>query len=241
MPKLKEVKSFSVFKLYFIPSNEYYLLLLLASVLLFPTRNQWEKAEKMGPTHQIVHAQQEGFDAAVALTIPAGSDAQVDPHQLGEELQGEAAQPVLRAPVQLEQLVAHGFQQLERKAQGRGKQDEKANKPQTLWSLKQPAGRTSARSDSACWRGEVYEGDVNKARSGVVPSGVARAKCLSSASVGVEPPESKMMPASLNDTMCSRVNNYHASVIVESIHKSQAKKQQHIWINNRTFSSKSLF
>lgn len=72
-----------------------------------------EKQRKAASTHQVVHAQQEGFDAAVALAIPAGGDAQVDPHQLGEELQGEAAQPVLGAPVQLEQLVAHGFQQLE--------------------------------------------------------------------------------------------------------------------------------
>ena len=64
-------------------------------------------------THQVIDAQEEGLDAAVALAVPARRDAQIDPHQLGEELQGEAAQAVLRAPVQLEQLVAHRLHQLE--------------------------------------------------------------------------------------------------------------------------------
>lgn len=64
-------------------------------------------------THQVIDAQEEGLDAAVALTVPAGSDPQVNPHQLRQELQGEASQAVFGAPVQLEQLVAHGLQQLD--------------------------------------------------------------------------------------------------------------------------------
>lgn len=64
-------------------------------------------------THQVIHAQKEGFNAPVALAIPAGRDAQVNPHKLREELQGEATQTVFGAPVQLEQLVADGLQQLE--------------------------------------------------------------------------------------------------------------------------------
>ena len=52
-----------------------------------------------GGTHQVVHSQQEGLDAAVALAVPAGRDAQVHPDQLGQELQGEAAKAVLGAPV----------------------------------------------------------------------------------------------------------------------------------------------
>lgn len=53
-------------------------------------------------THQVIDAQEKGLDAPVALTIPAGRDAQVYPHQLRKELQGEAAQAVFRTPVQLE-------------------------------------------------------------------------------------------------------------------------------------------
>lgn len=37
-------------------------------------------------THQVIHAQKEGFNASVALAIPAGCDAQVNPHKLREEL-----------------------------------------------------------------------------------------------------------------------------------------------------------
>ncbi len=61
-------------------------------------------------THQVIDAQEEGLDAPIALAIPAGRDTQIYPHQLRQELQGEAAQAVLRAPVQLEQLVAHRLQ-----------------------------------------------------------------------------------------------------------------------------------
>lgn len=61
-------------------------------------------------THQVIDAQEEGLDAPIALAIPAGCDAQIYPHQLGQELQGEAPQAVFRAPVQLEQLVAHRLQ-----------------------------------------------------------------------------------------------------------------------------------
>lgn len=61
-------------------------------------------------THQVIDAQEEGLDAPIALAIPAGCDAQVYPHQLRQELQGETAQAVFRAPVQLKQLVAHGLQ-----------------------------------------------------------------------------------------------------------------------------------
>lgn len=64
-------------------------------------------------THQVIDAQEEGLDAPIALAIPAGRDAQIYPHQLGQELQGEASQEVFRAPVQLEQLVAHRLQQLD--------------------------------------------------------------------------------------------------------------------------------
>lgn len=64
-------------------------------------------------TYQVINAQKQGLDAAIALTIPAGSDAQINPHQLGQELQGEASQAVFRAPVQLEQLVAHRLQELD--------------------------------------------------------------------------------------------------------------------------------
>lgn len=67
----------------------------------------------MAHTHQVVDAQEKGLDAAVALAIPAGCDTQVYPHQLGEELQGEAAQAILWAPVQLKQLVANRLQELE--------------------------------------------------------------------------------------------------------------------------------
>lgn len=64
-------------------------------------------------TYQVINAQKQGLDAAIALTIPAGSDAQINPHQLGQELQGEASQAVFGAPVQLEQLVAHRLQELD--------------------------------------------------------------------------------------------------------------------------------
>lgn len=63
-------------------------------------------------THQVIDAQEEGLDAAVALAIPARRDTQIYPHQLRQELQGETSQAVFRAPVQLEQLVAHRLQQL---------------------------------------------------------------------------------------------------------------------------------
>lgn len=64
----------------------------------------------MADTHQVIDAQEKGLDAAIALAIPAGCDAQVYPHQLRKELQGEAAQAIFRAPVQLKQLVAHRLQ-----------------------------------------------------------------------------------------------------------------------------------
>lgn len=63
-------------------------------------------------TYQVVHAQEKGLDAAIALAVPAGRDTQVHPHQLWQELQGEAPQAVLGTPVQLKQLVAHRLQQL---------------------------------------------------------------------------------------------------------------------------------
>lgn len=44
------------------------------------------------PTHQVVDAQQQSLDAAVDLALSAGCESQVNPHQLGQELQGEAAQ-----------------------------------------------------------------------------------------------------------------------------------------------------
>ncbi len=59
-------------------------------------------------THQVVNAQQKSLDAAAAVSV----SAQVNPQQLGEELQREAAQTVLWAPVQLEQLMTHRLQQL---------------------------------------------------------------------------------------------------------------------------------
>lgn len=37
-------------------------------------------------THQVIDAQEEGLDAAIALAIPAGRDAQIYPHQLRQEL-----------------------------------------------------------------------------------------------------------------------------------------------------------
>lgn len=64
----------------------------------------------MADTHQVVDAQEKGLDAPIALPIPAGCDSQVYPYQLGKELQGEAAQAIFRAPIQLEQLVAHRLQ-----------------------------------------------------------------------------------------------------------------------------------
>lgn len=64
-------------------------------------------------TYQVINAQKQGLDAAIALTIPAGSDTQINPHQLGQELQGEASQAVFGTPVQLEQLVAHRLQELD--------------------------------------------------------------------------------------------------------------------------------
>lgn len=70
-------------------------------------------------THQVVDAQEEGLDAAIALAVPAGSDSEIDPDQLRQELQGEAAQAVFRAAVQLEQLVAHRLQQLETQRESR--------------------------------------------------------------------------------------------------------------------------
>lgn len=44
------------------------------------------------PTHQVVDAQQQSLDASVDLALPTGCESQVNPHQLGQELQGEAAQ-----------------------------------------------------------------------------------------------------------------------------------------------------
>lgn len=70
-------------------------------------------------THQVIDAQEQGLDAAVALAIPAGRDAQVYPHQLRKELQREAAQAVFRTPVQLKQLMADRLQQLGWKEKGR--------------------------------------------------------------------------------------------------------------------------
>lgn len=64
-------------------------------------------------THQVIYAQEERLDAAIALAIPAGRDAQIYPHQLRQELQGEASQAIFRAPVKLEQLVAHRLQELD--------------------------------------------------------------------------------------------------------------------------------
>lgn len=64
-------------------------------------------------THQVIDAQEKGLDAPVALTIPAGRDAQVNPHQLRKELHGEAAQAILRTPVQLKQLMADRLQELD--------------------------------------------------------------------------------------------------------------------------------
>lgn len=64
----------------------------------------------MADTHQVIDAQEKGLDAPIALAISAGCDAQVYPHQLRKELQGKAAQAIFRAPVQLEQLVAHRLQ-----------------------------------------------------------------------------------------------------------------------------------
>jgi len=64
-------------------------------------------------THQVIDAQEEGLNAPVALAIPAGCDAQIYPHQLRQELEGEAAQAVFRAPVHLKQLVADRLQQLD--------------------------------------------------------------------------------------------------------------------------------
>lgn len=69
-------------------------------------------------TYQVIDAQEEGLDAPVALAIPTGCDAQIYPHQLRQELQGEAAQAVIRATIQLEELVAHRLQQLDCKGWG---------------------------------------------------------------------------------------------------------------------------
>lgn len=65
---------------------------------------------KKAGTHQIIDAQEKGLDAPIALTISAGRDAQVYPHQLRKELQGEASQAIFRTPVKLEQLMADRLQ-----------------------------------------------------------------------------------------------------------------------------------
>lgn len=63
---------------------------------------------KYSLTHQVVDAQQERLDAAAGVSAPA----QVNPHQLRQELQREAAQTELWTAVQLKQLMAHGLQEL---------------------------------------------------------------------------------------------------------------------------------
>lgn len=67
------------------------------------------------PTHQVVDAQQQRLDAAVDLALPTGCEPQVNPHQLGQELQSETPQAGIWVPVQFEQLVAHWFQKLDKK------------------------------------------------------------------------------------------------------------------------------
>lgn len=49
--------------------------------------------------HQVIDAQQQGLYTAIAMALPAGSVTQVHPDQLREELQSEAAQAHLCAPV----------------------------------------------------------------------------------------------------------------------------------------------
>lgn len=99
---------------YFAPFEEPhgYLEMGMKSVFIIASRfRSWSAKVKKKlasiDTHQVVDAEEERLDAAIALTIPAGRDAQIYPNQFRQELQGEASQAVLRAPVQLKQLVAH--------------------------------------------------------------------------------------------------------------------------------------
>lgn len=63
-------------------------------------------------TDQVVDAEQKSLDAAAVVRVPAGAHWQVTPHQLRQELQGEALKTSLSAPVELKQLVTNRLQEL---------------------------------------------------------------------------------------------------------------------------------
>lgn len=58
-------------------------------------------------TNQIVDAEKKSLDAAAVVRAASGAHRQVTPHQLRQELQGEALKTSLSTPVELEQLVTH--------------------------------------------------------------------------------------------------------------------------------------
>lgn len=68
-------------------------------------------------TDQVVHAEQKSLDAATVVRVPAGAHRQIAPHQLRQELQGEALKTSLSTPVELKQLVTYWLQELRYKKQ----------------------------------------------------------------------------------------------------------------------------
>lgn len=77
--------------------------------------------------YQVVNAQQQGLDAPRRVGVPGRADGQEAPQELGQELQREALQLRLAAPVKLKELVADWFQQLRTKAAIKKRKKKKKN------------------------------------------------------------------------------------------------------------------
>lgn len=62
--------------------------------------------------YQVVNAQQQGLYASRRVGVSGCADGQEAPQELGQELQREALQQWLAAPVKLKQLMTDRFEQL---------------------------------------------------------------------------------------------------------------------------------
>lgn len=77
------------------------------------TRVRTHTHARLAPApYQVVDAQQQGLYASRRVGVSGCADGQEAPQELGQELQREALQLWLAAPVKLKQLVTDRFKQL---------------------------------------------------------------------------------------------------------------------------------
>lgn len=105
------------------------VLLRINYIFLVPTRARPPARLPYIP-YQVVNAQQQGLYASRCVGVSGCADGQEAPQELGQELQREALQQGLAAPVKLKQLMTDRFEQLRKttSTKEREKKKEKENR-----------------------------------------------------------------------------------------------------------------